>query len=132
MAEDDWMTADMNVPQSKFQDEDKPEEKKEIKKEEPKEPKVPKKKTIDQLAAERQQRLVLSDSELKALEEKHKGLPEKERVLRIQEDVEKLLAKYVFSDVLKTGQQLAGKDDFLQLGKSVSFVMRNSGKEYFI
>ena len=93
MAEDDWMTADAGIPQSKFVDEDKPEEKKEAKvkpmqklksqqKEEPKESKTPKKKTIDQLAAERQQRLVLSETEMKALDEKYKSLPEKERVLK--------------------------------------------------
>lgn len=134
MAEDDWMTADVNVPQSKFQDEDKPEEKKVIKKEETKETKSPAKKklTIDEKAAERQKKLVISEAEMRALEEKYKHLPEKERVLKVQEEVEKLLAKFVFSDVLKTGQQLASREDFLQLGKSVAFVMRNSGKEYLI
>eukprot|EP00826_Nyctotherus_ovalis_P058118 TRINITY_DN7969_c0_g1_i1.p2 TRINITY_DN7969_c0_g1~~TRINITY_DN7969_c0_g1_i1.p2 ORF type:complete len:149 (+),score=72.16 TRINITY_DN7969_c0_g1_i1:438-884(+) len=51
---------------------------------------------------------------------------------RVQEETEKMLAKYVFSDVLKTSQQLATKEDFAQLAKSVAFTMLNSGKEYFI
>jgi hypothetical protein len=51
---------------------------------------------------------------------------------RVQEETEKILARYVFSDVLKTSEQLATKDDFSQLAKSVSFVMLNSGREYLI
>jgi len=50
----------------------------------------------------------------------------------VQEETEKMLAKHIFSDVLKTSQELATKDDFAQLAKSVSFVMLNSGKEYLI
>lgn len=50
----------------------------------------------------------------------------------MEEEAEKMLAKYVFADVLKTSQQLATKDDFSQLAKSVGFVMLNSGKEYLI
>lgn len=50
----------------------------------------------------------------------------------MQEETEKMLARYVFSDVLKTSQQLATKEDFNQLAKSVAFVMLNSGKEYLI
>ncbi len=53
-----------------------------------------------------------------------------------------MLAKYVFSgeptqnepmvDVLKTGEKLSSRDDFVQLAKSVAFVMRNSGHEIYI
>ena len=43
-----------------------------------------------------------------------------------------MLAKFVFSDVLKSSETLGTKEDFVQLGKSVAFVMRNSGKEHFI
>jgi len=39
-----------------------------------------KKKNIDKMAEERQKKLVLSDAEMKALEEKYKDLPEKERI----------------------------------------------------
>ena len=34
--------------------------------------------------------------------------------------------------MLKTAEKLGGKDDFIQLAKSVALVMRNSGKEHFI
>eukprot|EP00826_Nyctotherus_ovalis_P058121 TRINITY_DN7969_c0_g1_i6.p1 TRINITY_DN7969_c0_g1~~TRINITY_DN7969_c0_g1_i6.p1 ORF type:complete len:222 (+),score=121.70 TRINITY_DN7969_c0_g1_i6:174-839(+) len=130
MAEDDWMNSDANLPVSKFEDEDKPEEKKTVKVEEAKESKQ--KKRIDRLAEERQKKLVLSDAELKEIEKKYSDLPEKERIIKVQEETEKMLAKYVFSDVLKTSQQLATKEDFAQLAKSVAFTMLNSGKEYFI
>ncbi len=43
-----------------------------------------------------------------------------------------MLAKYVFSDVLKTGEKMGSRDDFVQLAKSVAFVMRNSGHENYI
>ena len=83
--------------------------------EETKEPKVSKKKNIDQMAAERQKKLVLTDTEIKAVEEKYKHLPEKERnqryihlvhQARIQEEVEKLLTKYIFAGKMCGNKQV--------------------------
>ena len=92
---------------------------------------------------------MLSEAVIRGLEEKYKGLPDRERIqkydapvraLRIQEEEEKLLAKYVFSgkieglgvDVLQQGEHLKSKEDFVQLARSVCLVMKNSGKEQLI